>query len=328
MKANHSRFLVCLMAVSLLVACLAGCRQAPLSDHKVRIGVIKALGTVSPFLSEKLGYFAAEGLEVSVVEFNTGPALMEAFAAGNLDLAYGGLAPANTWRSQGIALKVVASCNDGGHLVIVHAGAGLSAPADLKGRTVAAPTAGSVTDTLLRGLLALELAGLDPAKDMTILPGIAPADMPAALFLTKQVQAIVTWEPFAAQALLQYPDARVLFSFPAWWKERYGSFYVTNVVSARQSFIDQRPEILKRMLRAHQQTQDFINQQPDKANSLIAAELNLPVAVIAKARESMSFGYDVDVAAGLRLLEFSKRLGYIKQIPTAGELFDLRFLGK
>jgi len=313
--------------VLLLFLCFVSVSCSPRKDQPdVRIGVIKALGTISPYISERVGAFQKAGIKVELVEFPSGPALMEAFASSNLDMAYNGIAPAAIWRAKGIDLRVVASANSGGHVILVRKDSGLKEYPDLAGRKVATPTTGSVTDTLMRALFLKRVARLDPEKDLTLLPGMAPADMPTALLLTKEVDACVTWEPFAAQSLLQYENAEVLFSFKDYWYEQHGRNYPVNVVVAKSSFIREKPDLLKKVLDAHRSTQDFINNNPEEANKLIAKETGLDVRIIEKARESVEFTWQIDVQDSLAMLQYAFELGYIDQIPSPEQLFDLRFL--
>ena len=48
------------------------------------------------FVAQELGYFEEAGLNVELLEFSDGSAMMEAFAAGELDVAMGGIGPAAT----------------------------------------------------------------------------------------------------------------------------------------------------------------------------------------------------------------------------------------
>lgn len=90
-------------AAAMFAAALAA---APLSvtaeeAGSVRVGSILALGTATPFVAQELGYYEEAGLEVEVAEFADGAALMEAFAAGELDVAMVGIGPAATWFTKG-----------------------------------------------------------------------------------------------------------------------------------------------------------------------------------------------------------------------------------
>jgi NitT/TauT family transport system substrate-binding protein len=295
----------------------------------IKIGTNKALGTVTPYVGRVQGIFAKRGVTVEIVDFSDGSTLMEAFASGQLDIALLGIAPTAIWQGKGVPLKVVAAANGGGHVLLTRQDTGITDVKGLKGKKVATPKPGTVVDTLFRAHIARKVAKLDPEKDLQIVPGVAPADMPAALFVAREVDAGITWEPFASQAEAKFKNARVLYDAAAEFKKnnpKAKNFYPTNVVIARQSFIDQRSDELKRFLAAYVETIDFINKKPAEANQVIAGEIKLDPAIVANARKRIDYTASVNVPAAFETLEWSKQLGYLKEIPSEGKLFDLSWL--
>ena len=250
MKTVLRRWLAVGVAAMVSVAGISSAFAAKkLADTGViKVGTNKALGTVTPYVGRTNGVFAKRGVTVEIVDFTDGSTLMEAFASGQLDVALLGIAPTAIWQGKGVPLKVVAAANGGGHVLLTRQDTGITNVKELKGKKVATPKPGTVVDTLFRAHIARKIAGLDPEKDIQIVPGVAPADMPAALFVAREVDAGITWEPFASQAEAKFRNSRVLFDAAAEWKRKNPkakNFYPTNVVIARQSFIDQRPEELK-----------------------------------------------------------------------------------
>lgn len=320
---------VFILITTLLVASVAmftsGCGKKA-SPQKVRLGVLKALGTVTPYLAQSLGYFKEQGLEVELISFPSGPIAMEAFASGNIDIVYAGIGPVSVWQSKGVKVKVVANANTGGHMIMVRSDSGITKPSDLKGKKIATPTTGSVTDILFRQLFLKDVAKLDPAKDMKVISNVNPADMPVVLMVNKEVDAIVTWEPYATQALQGFKGVSVLFDFGKYWREKYGRLYETNVVSASQDFIDKQPDALRRVLKAHRKATDYINNNKTEAYKMIAKELSLTEQVIAEAAKNIGFSVDIDQDQCLITVRLSYELGYVDRMPTKEQLFDLRFL--
>src|SRR5580704_10884266 len=131
------------------------------ADQKIRVGTNRALGTVVPFVANSKGFFKQQGLQVDVVDFADGSPI-EAFASGQLDIALLGIAPSAIWQGQGVDLKVVAAANGGGHVLLTRSDSGIDNLEELKGRKVATPKPGTVTDTLFRTHLVKEIAQLDP----------------------------------------------------------------------------------------------------------------------------------------------------------------------
>lgn len=232
--------------------------------------------------------------------------------------------PAAIWFMNGIDLRVIGSANAGGHTILTRAGSGISQAPELAGKKVAAPSVGSVTDTLLRGWVLETVAGLNPMSDVTLIPGIAPADMPSMLCITKEVDAIVTWEPFVSQALMSYGDVEVLFDYATEWKAlNDGRNYPVNVISVREGFKREHPEALRTYMEVHRQTVDFIMNSSKEAHEIMAIEFQLPVEVVREALTRMDFLLDLDIEASMEIMGYAKRLGYMSDLPDPIELFEL-----
>ncbi|MFD1400404.1 ABC transporter substrate-binding protein [Robinsoniella peoriensis] len=298
-----------------------GSSEAAGGDNVIRVGSILALGTATPFVAQENGLFEGSDISIEVTQFADGSALMEAFAAGELDVALSGVIPVATWISKGIDMKVVASANGGGHVLMTRKDTGITSVEDLKGKTIAEPNIATVTDALLRSKI-LGDAGLDPDMDVTLIPGMKPADMATVLMVTKEVDAMITWEPFAAQAEKDYEDITVLYDTAKEIKEETGSnaFYPVNVVAANQDFIDNRPEDLDKFLDIYKKTVDYINTDPG-ANAVLAKVLDMDETTIQNARERIDYTFDIDQAATLETLQWAADLGYIDKVPDESEIF-------
>ena len=306
-------------------------RSEPGSAGVVKIGTNRALGTVTPYVALEKGLFQQQGIRVQIVDFDDVTTLMEAFASGQLDVALVGIASPAIWQSKGVKLKVVAAANGGGHVLLTRAGTGIDSLQQLKGKKVATPKPGTVTDTLFRAHLMRELDGLDPDKDIQIVPNVSAADMPTVLFVSREVDATITWEPFASQAEAKYKDAKVLFDSAKEWRKTNPDskhLYPVNVVIARQGFIDARPDDLRRFLAAYVQAIQFINGQPEEANDIISRVIQLDKTIVVAARTRIDYTAQVDTVASLKTLEWSKQLGYLAEVPSAEKLFDLSYLPK
>ncbi|MDR3734675.1 MAG: ABC transporter substrate-binding protein [Acidobacteriaceae bacterium] len=297
----------------------------------IRIGTNRALGTVTPYVARDKNLFLQQGLQVEIVDFNDVTTLMEAFSSGQLDVALVGIAPSAIWQGKGVGLKVVAAANGGGHVLLTRTDTGIDTLKQLKGKKVATPKPGTVTDTLFRASILENLAKLDPDKDIQIVPNMSAADMPTVLFVSREVDAAITWEPFASQAEARYKNAKVLYDASAQWRTAHPDskqLYPVNVVIARQGFIDARPDDLRRLLAAYSQAIQFINDHPEEANELISHEIQLDKAVVTAARRRIDYTARVDVDASLQTLQWSKQLGYLKAVPAPSQLFDLSYLPK
>jgi NitT/TauT family transport system substrate-binding protein len=295
---------------------------------RIRIGTNRALGTVTPYVARDKGLFEEHSVQADIVDFNDVTTLMESIASGQLDVALCGISSPAIWQQRGARLKIIAAANGGGHVLLTRADTGIHRLTDLRGAKIATPKPGTVTDTLFRAHILHDLAGLDAEHDVTLMPNMAAADMSTVLFVSREVNAAITWEPFASQAEAQYPDYVVLFDGAAEWRKQHpgGHLYPVNVVVANQDFIDQHPDVLRRFLAAYVEAVQFINQHPEEANQIIGRETQLAPSIVAAARRRIDYSTEVDVDASLETLKWSVDLGYLHQLPAPSQLFDLRFL--
>lgn len=295
----------------------------------IRVGTNRALGTVGPYVARDKGFFQQQSVQAQIIDFNDITTLMESITSGQVDVALVGIASPAIWQQRGVRLKVVAAANGGGHVLLTRSDTGIRTLSDLRGRKIATPKPGTVTDTLFRAYLIQDLAHLDPEKDIKIVPNMAAADMSTVLFASREVDAAITWEPFASQAEANYKDHLVLYDAAEEWRRQHpdkAHLYPVNVVVASQSFIDAHPDVLRRFLLAYTQTVQFINQQPGEANGLISRETQLDPSIVTAARKRIDYTAQVDIDASLKTLAWSVKLGYLKRLPSSEELFDLRFL--
>src|SRR4051812_9319712 len=82
-------------------------------DAPLRVGWVFALANAPALIAERKGFYAAEGLRVELKQFNDGPVLQQAVAAGELDVAYVGAPPIYQWASRGLDARIIAKVNTG-----------------------------------------------------------------------------------------------------------------------------------------------------------------------------------------------------------------------
>jgi len=263
----------------------------------VRLGYL--LGDIHqlaiPVALEK-GYFAQEGLNVSLVgPFTAGPALMKAFAAGELDVGYVGTPPALTHAAKGVDIQILASVNNEGSALIVRRG--ISRIEDLKGKSVAIPMVGSIQDILLR--MTLLRHGMT-YKDLSVIEVRCP-DMPAQLEVGR-LDGYIAWEPYCAQAIVAGTGSLLASSSEIW------PGHPCCVLVASRSFIAKQPSIVEKMVRVHVRATRFIQESPKQAMAIAAKFTKLDLAVIEDSWRRILFDYHVKIEETKlfteRLIEF------------------------
>lgn len=312
------------MLLLLAILVLSGCGKK--EEEVIRIGSNRALGSITPYVAEELGFFAERDVKVEVIEFGDGTTLMEAMSAGELDMAICGVTPAAIWNAKGINIRVIASANAGGHVILSRKENAISSAEDLIGKKLATPNVGTVTDTILRSYI-LKNRGINP-DDITIITGMKPADMTTALMVSGEVDAILTWELFASEAMEKYDNAMIVYDAAAEIREDTGAehFYPVNVLIVSEKFRTEHQDSLQKAFEAMELATDYINEKPEEANKTIASLLSLDTSTVAAARGRVEFTCELDLDATYDTLRWAYELGYLEEMPKQEELFDLSYL--
>lgn len=266
---------------------------------QLRIGTLKSMATVHPYVAAELGLFDKEGISYRIYSFGTTPALMEAMAAGEIDVAYASVLPTMIWRGNGVDLRIVAGASKGGDIIVARP----EFAGNLSGRRMASSNKGTMTAIMYVGFAKPKI-GAEPVF------GVEPADMPTALLVTKGVEAAITWEPFATVA--EENGAVVVMDLGEEWKKEYGDYYPRNVLVVRAGLMENK-SLFNALMRIHNKTTAFLN-TPD-ADPTIAKVLN-----IKGAKKRLAYDASIDWEGMQREMQMAYDLGLLKRIITKEEV--------
>ncbi|QBZ90341.1 ABC transporter substrate-binding protein [Pseudomonas viciae] len=325
-----------LLALSLSVAALASSAFAVAGEEKpLRVGYVFAMANAPALIADKQGYYREEGLNVDLKALGDGPVIQQALAAGELDVAYVGTPPVYQWFSRGLQSRILAKVNYGQAAVIVDAKSPINSLEQLKDKRLAGVKKGSGMDVLLRGYVLKEKAGLNPDKDLDIID-MPPGNMNAALD-RGIVDAAFSWEPFVSQSLLR-GSSRILLDV-----NQALPNYPWYVVIALPKTLQERPDDVVKLLRAHRKAIAFLNEHPAEANRLIAEAFKLeavqgtdgrtiaPEDIVAQARTRLGWSADLqatDIQFIQRLMNYSHDLGFIDTTLKTEQIVDTSYLEK
>lgn len=306
--------------------------SAHAEDKPLRIGWVYAMANAPALIAEKKGFYAEEGLKVDIRSFGDGPVVQQAVAAGELDVAYVGAPPVYQWFSRGLESKIIAKVNYGQAAVIADSDKSIKTVADLRGKKLAGVAKGSGMDVLLRGFVLKEYAKLDPDRDLSIIP-MPVGNMNAALD-RNVVDAAFSWEPFVSQSLLQGSSRLVLDINKALPN------YPWYVIMALPKTLQERPDDVIKLLRAHRNAIAFLKDHPDEANRIIIDAFKLeaiqtadgktikPEAIVKEARKRLGWSDRLE-AADLqfiqRLMDYSLSLGFMTKPLKVEQLVDTSY---
>jgi NitT/TauT family transport system substrate-binding protein len=160
---SKSAYLLRLLVTSLALAGLTTSLQA--QDAKPwRHGILEAKSDAGfIMMADKGGFAQKRGLKIETLQMKAGSTVMKALIAGELDSVEMGAAEAIVAAARGADIKIV-GCTWPGLPQIVMAKAEIRTPAELKGRTIAISTPGSLPDLLGRAVLASYRIPADDVK--------------------------------------------------------------------------------------------------------------------------------------------------------------------
>jgi NitT/TauT family transport system substrate-binding protein len=137
------------LAIAFTLVCFAAHAQEKAWKH----GILEAKSDAG-FIAilDKGGFAAKHGLKIELTQIKAGATLMKALIAGEIDSVDMGAAESIVAAARGTGVKIV-GCTWPGVPQVVLAKAEIKSLADLKGKTVAISSPGSLPDLLFRGML-------------------------------------------------------------------------------------------------------------------------------------------------------------------------------
>lgn len=226
----------------LLVA--AGAVMAARADAEtLRVGT--PAGANFTFLPARIaadrGAFKAEGLDVEVTDFGGGAKLQQAMVAGAIDMTVSaGTDLAFTAKgSPDIAVAAMGSRPTLG--IVVAYDSPLKKVDDLKGKKVGVTTVGSLTEWLMKRLIAQQ--GW-PKDAVTLAPVGSNLQNQAALLATGEIDGVVAPPAFGVQLELAKKARILLNGFDI------GKDFLGEAIYASNKLVESNPDAIRRFLRA------------------------------------------------------------------------------
>jgi len=324
--------------LSLIVALLSLAGLSPScfagSPVRIEIGYIPILASAPLLIIDAEGWAKEAGLELKLTRFDSGPAAIQALAAGRVDVIYAGIGPVLVARGSGIDVSVIAN-SAVEELALVgrgelasfakgHSGKeAIEAYFAKTGRKVKISTQppGSVPDTVLRHWL-IKVAKIDLAKVELISMGIEKSQQ---ALLAGAVEAAMLREPNITVARDMDAQAAVLALGGEMFPNQPGT-----VVTAGGAFLKAHPEAAAALVRLHLKASALI--AADKARAAKDAQDYIgkgliELATTQRAMEASKFVADphVIVAATERMQEFQREQGTLQASVPLAEVFDFSY---
>lgn len=301
-----------LMQMLMLLALLLPGRAAHAAE-RLDIAVSRTPLSLAVYIAQEKGFFAAQGLDVRLLNCVGGHRCMRQMLNGEADIATAGDMPIaiNAFeRSDYAVLATMVTTGDDLKLV-TRARAGVRTPADLAGKRIGA-VIGSASQYFLE--LYLMAAGVDPRQLSVV--GLQPEELPEAL-AAGRVDAISAWEPFGWQAMKALGDGGL--ALPA-----AGAYFQTFNLVARRQLVGTRDATLVQLLRAMDRADRFIAAEPAAAREILRQRLGIEPAFVDRIWQGLGFRLALDASLVATMegeARWARREGHAKgPMPNLGAL--------
>ena len=327
-----------LTKVFLVLFVVMGLLQVPMSWalDKIRIGYMPILPSAHEFIAAEKGWYRELGVPVEEIRFSSGPPIVQAFAAGQVDVAYFGIGPALVSVAKGIKARVVASgVTEQLAVIAVNSFADQYQKepnrkaflqfAKAKGHPLKIATfpPGSTPNVMLRYWL--DKLHVDPVKDVEILSMGASGVRLAVL--SQKVDATMILEPIITIIRHSPIPYRIVVYGKQILPGQPGS-----ILFVRQSIIDERPDIVEKLVHMHLKATKILVEKRDEAAGIISRKIGpeaLPVKVARESLDSKALHWVANphaiVDGTMTYNRFQVKLGTFKKGVDPKDLFDFRF---
>ncbi|ACO46337.1 ABC transporter substrate-binding protein [Deinococcus deserti] len=289
----------------------------------VRLGFFPNLTHAPALVGLERGLFqkALGNVKLDPRHFASGTTLTEAFAAGQIDIAYVGPGPAITAATRGMPVQFLAGASEAGAVLVARKDTPIRSYKDLSGKIVAVPSLGNTQDISLRHLLSEQ--GLKSRADggtVTVVP-VPPADTVSAL-AGRRADAALVPEPWGAA--LEAKGHRVIGTEKTVWR---GGKYPTTLVIVNARFAQANPALVASFLKAHASAVAFLVKSPAAAQTAVNAQMDkltgekLDVRVLQRAFARTRFTTILDPEAMREYAILNVNAGYARSVPDLAPFF-------
>ncbi len=319
-----------LVLIILAVLCFVFFRDKKENKINVRLGYFPNIAHAQALVGVSEGVFQkmfGDKVVLSTKTFNAGPSEIEALFAGEIDVGYIGPSPAiNGYvKSNGQALKIIAGAASGGASLIIQPELvdNFNNGESLKGKKVATPQQGNTQDISLRHYLREK----NIFDKVTILPIANPEQL--SLFKQKEIAGAWAPEPWATRLIKEAGGIRIIDERDLWKNKM---FCVSNIIVSTK-FLKEHPEIVNKLLKAHLQITEWINNNPEQAKSVVNKEIEkitsnkIPTEVLDEAWTMFDFTYQPLQETVFEFADWAYNEGFLGgDKPDLKELYDLNYL--
>lgn len=248
---------------------LAGLALLDVADAvDLRLAVSRGPVSLPLYVADAKGYFSAEGVGVRLKECHTGRQCFTQLEEGQADLATSAemVVALDSLRSSNATIVATLSTSAQQIKLVARRSAGIHVPADLRGKRVGTVVKTSAQFYLDSWLLYHEVEAAD-------VPVVAlGVDQLVDALGARRVDAVVIWEPVAAQAKARLGYDVADLPSPRVYNQHF-------VLAVGRALLATREADVQRLLRALLRAEQLIAERPAEAAEILASRLQLDLAL-------------------------------------------------
>lgn len=258
--------------LSILAASVAS--NGETNENKIRIAYFPNVGHAIPIVGMEKGFFQnslGDQVKIETRVFDSGPQAIESLFSNSIDLAYVGPGPAinGFLNSENHNVRILAGAASGGASFVVHPDSEITSASDFAGKKIAAPQIGNTQDVSLRHYLSEN--GLRTAEKggSVIVYNISNPDI-YTLFAKGDIDGAWVPEPWATILVTELNGKRLFHEEVLWPNQEFASV----LLIANVDFVEKNPELIANLLKSHNDTAAWINQNPVETRIIFNDFLN------------------------------------------------------
>jgi len=258
--------------LSILAASVASNDET--NENKIRIAYFPNVGHAIPIVGMEKGFFQnslGDQVKIETRVFDSGPQAIESLFSNSIDLAYVGPGPAinGFLNSENHNVRILAGAASGGASFVVHPDSEINSASDFAGKKIAAPQIGNTQDVSLRHYLSEN--GLRTAEKggSVIVYNISNPDI-YTLFAKGDIDGAWVPEPWSTILVTELNGKRLFHEEDLWPNQEFASV----LLIANVDFVEKNPELIANLLKSHNETAAWINQNPVETRIIFNDFLN------------------------------------------------------
>jgi NitT/TauT family transport system substrate-binding protein len=295
------------------------------SLQKVRVGYLHTVAVDAQiWVGQASGAWRRQGLELDLMQFQTGIALFQALVGGSLDILSTGAVISN-FPARGQGKVFLANDIEWATAQLwVRPDAGIRSMADLRGKKIAT-TAGTTAEVFLYEALAHN--GMNIDKDVEVIN--QPMNDAVTAFIAGAVPAVALWVPFDIEVRKKVPGAKMIDDASKY----YPQSAIVDGWAARNDFYENDKETLRKVIRGWMDANDQLVRFSKRSLAIVAQQYDgiAPSEIASMYRAEKAF--DTKTWAGYyrdgtltrwlnRVTGVYVKLGAIDNPVPAGQYFD------